>query len=451
MEIPNLDTLLIRNEIAASIRSFLLDFETSKHDLTRIRGVYVCGVSGCGKTDFIKNILKSIDYDAVLYDAGDIRNKGVIESLTRPNMSNANIMSTLTKKRKPLAIIMDEIDGMNSGDKGGINALIKLIRPKKTKKQRNEEVCNSPIICISNHHTDKKIKELMKVCNVFELPPIGVPQLHEIVKIVMPSVSVQCRSYIANNIQGDLRRVRTLHSIYRKCPERVTMGLLKTIMFPKCCNDDTKQITSNLFSTSHTIEDHNIIMNETDRTIVGLLWHENVIDILQNMKNKSYAMCMYLQFLANMCYSDYIDRITFQKQIWQFNELSSLMKTFYNSYLLHNSAIHILDPVLPSVRFTKVLTKYSTEYNNSLFIYNMCQQVGMDKKDMFLFFRSLSRDEHSEDRITLSDNYDITKLDISRIDRYLDKHVPDIVDTTVMTSSVCYETDIYHDPHNVED
>ncbi len=35
---------------------------------------------------------------------------------------------------------MDEIDGMNSGDKGGINTLIKLIRPKKTKKQKKEEI-----------------------------------------------------------------------------------------------------------------------------------------------------------------------------------------------------------------------------------------------------------------------------------------------------------------------
>ena len=79
-------------------------------------------------------------------------------------------------------------------------------------------------------------------------------------------------------------------------------------MFPKCCNDDTKQITTKLFSTPHGIEEHNIIMNETDRTIVGLLWHENIIDILQNMENKDNAIKMYLQFLGNMCYSDYIDR-----------------------------------------------------------------------------------------------------------------------------------------------
>ena len=64
---------------------------------------------------------------------------------------------------------MDEIDGMNNGDKGGINALIRLIRPKKTKKQRLEDTTRSPVICISNYHVDKKIKELMKVCHTFEL------------------------------------------------------------------------------------------------------------------------------------------------------------------------------------------------------------------------------------------------------------------------------------------
>ena len=42
------------------------------------------------------------------------------------------------KRKKKIAILMDEIDGMNGGDKGGINSLIKLIRPKKTKKQKKK-------------------------------------------------------------------------------------------------------------------------------------------------------------------------------------------------------------------------------------------------------------------------------------------------------------------------
>ena len=64
---------------------------------------------------------------------------------------------------------MDEIDGMNSGDKGGINTLIKLIRPKKTKKQKKKNITMIPIICIGNYHIDKKIKEMMKVCSTIEL------------------------------------------------------------------------------------------------------------------------------------------------------------------------------------------------------------------------------------------------------------------------------------------
>ena len=50
---------------------------------------------------------------------------------------------------------------------------------------------------------------------------------------------------------------------------------------------------------------------------------------------KTYPL--YMKLLDNICYSDYIDRITFQKQIWQFNEMSSLIKTFYNNKIYHEN------------------------------------------------------------------------------------------------------------------
>jgi uncharacterized protein YdiU (UPF0061 family) len=123
-----------------------------------------------------------------------------------------------------------------------------------------------------------------------------------------------------------------------------------------------------------------------------------------------------------MCFSDYIDRITFQKQIWQFNEMSSLIKTFKNNKLYHESfkKKQKYDPT--EVRFTKVLTKYSTEYNNSLFIQNLCQQLGMDKKDLFSFFLELKNNFDDNQLLLLFENYEITKLDINRIYRYLDKY-----------------------------
>jgi hypothetical protein len=130
--------------------------------------------------------------------------------------------------------------------------------------------------------------------------------------------------------------------------------------------------------------------------------------------------------------------------------MSSLIKTFrnnkiYHEYLKNNkNKIHgssknlnfkkqkVKEIAATDVRFTKVLTKYSTEYNNSIFIQNLCQQLSMDKKDLFGFFISIKNMYDDNQIYNLFENYDITKLDINRIYRYLDKYMKedalDIVD-----------------------
>ena len=51
--------------------------------------------------------------------------------------------------------------------------------------------------------------------------------------------------------------------------------------------------------------------------------------------------------------------------------MSSLLKIFYNNKIFHNETINIENnKKLPTeIRFTKILTKYSTEYNNYLFLF----------------------------------------------------------------------------------
>ena len=147
--------------------------------------------------------------------------------------------------------------------------------------------------------------------------------------------------------------------------------------------------------------------------------------------------------------------------------MSSLIKTFYNNRIYHefiNAEIGTNTPssspmtnkpnnkqpskmttnkstkptisektqLEPShnIRFTKVLTKYSTEYNNYNFIHNLCQQLGMDKKDLFAFFISLKNKYTSDaecftELLNMFENYEINKLDIQRMYRYLDKSFKD--------------------------
>ena len=421
MDTININKILNRCSIKEKITEILDYFEKNKQNLLTKRGIYIYGNPGSGKSHFIKEILKELDYDVIIYDAGDIRNKSIIDTITKHNMSDQNILSMFYGKSKKIAIVMDEIDGMNSGDKGGINSLIKLIRPKKTKKQKLEDVTLNPIICIGNYHIDKKIKELMKVCHTIELKNPKKTEIKTIVTKLMPSLEDNLIENISVFVQGDLRKLKSIIDIYKSKMGFLKNEIIKNIFHEKSFNEDTKKITKKLINNSYELGDHNLIMNETDRTIVGLLWHENVIDVLGKV-DKDEAIPIYCKMLDNICFSDYIDRITFQKQIWQFNEMSSLTKTFYNNNILHSS--FEVPPKLTSTetRFTKVLTKYSTEYNNCIFIQNLCQNLNMDKKDVFSYFLHLRNKYEDEEVYNMLSDYEINKLDVNRIYRYLDKY-----------------------------
>ena len=101
----------------------------------------------------------------------------------------------------------------------------------------------------------------------------------------------------------------------------------------KSYNEDVKNTTKYLYNNNLDFEEHLSFINETDRTIISLLWHENIVDLLS--KYNSDTKDFYLNILENYCFADYLDRITFQKQIWQFNEMTSIIKIMFNNFLYH--------------------------------------------------------------------------------------------------------------------
>ena len=333
MENINFNKILNRENIENYICDILKDFEINKKNLQQKRGIYLYGDHGIGKTIFIKNILKKMNYDIIYYDASDVRNKNIIDNLTNNTMSDKSVLSLFNKKKQNIAIIMDEIDGMNNGDKGGINALIKLIRPKKTKKQKLENITYIPIICISNYHIDKKIKELMKVCTTIELKKPDNNEIKNIVELIMPNIEKSLVSNIINYVNSDLRKIKIIYDINNN--NKLTSNIINNILISKSLEDDTKKITKKIIDNKYNIKEHSNILNDTDRTIVGLLWHENIIDFINKINIKE-GIKLYSNILKNICYADYMDRVTFQKQIWQFNEISSLIKTFYTNYIYHD-------------------------------------------------------------------------------------------------------------------
>ena len=141
---------------------------------------------------------------------------------------------------------------------------------------------------------------------------------------------------------------------------------------------DTKYVTKNIINNNYGLNHYKNI-NETDRTSISLLYHENIIDIL-NYSNIN----LYIECLNNFCFADYLDRITFQKQIWSLNERSSIIKISYNNYLLKHVPKNINE-----IRFTKILTKYSTEYNNKIFLIKLSQKINCDIDELYEYYFSI--------------------------------------------------------------
>ena len=406
------DTILDRKIYKEQIIDFLEKFEKNKNQLNEKRGIYLSGDPGIGKTKFVCNLLKKNGYDVIYYDSSDMRNKNIMELITNHNMSNINVYSMFTRERKKIVIVMDDIDGMNNGDKGGINSLIKIIRPKKTKKQKQEELSMNPIICIGNNQIDKKIRELVSQCKLINLNTPTPNQISEILKTTLDS-KIYNIDKVLDFIGNDLRKVALINNATKD--QDISFETLNSLFSKNFLIDDIKLNVKEMLNTKQNFETHSNI-NETDRTIVGLLWHENVIDVFNN--SNSASIKKYLKILKNICFADYIDRITFQKQIWEFNEMSSIIKTLYNNKLLFDTN-EMAKNKITDVRFTKVLTKYSTEYNNMIFINAMCEKVQMDKNDLGIFFMKLKTEKSIQEIIELLEPYSISKLDILRIFKYL--------------------------------
>lgn len=286
---------------------------------------------------------------------------------------------------------------------------------------------------------DKKIKELMKVCTVFELPTPTDGQISTIFSRLMPEFDSDraLKQQMVQYAQGDIRKVEFLLKLREKKPDALTSDNIQNILRAKFYNEDYGKIAKQLFDTPLTVSQHADFMNDNDRTTVALLWHENVVDRLEVLPLET-ALPFYLKLIDNICFADYIDRVTFQNQIWIFNEMSTFIKTFHNNYLFHRfferrpSKEMAEIRGMRDVRFTKILTKYSTEYSNQLFLYMLCQEMDMDKKDAVAFFQELrmyygadfvNRADLINDAEKIFEDTKIGKLDIKRAYRYLDKNV----------------------------
>ncbi|OKL61685.1 hypothetical protein UA08_02990 [Talaromyces atroroseus] len=128
------------------------------------RAVMIHGPPGIGKTTAAHLVAKLEGYDVVETNASDTRSKKLVEGGLLGVLDTTSLQGYFSaqgkqveSQKKNIVLIMDEVDGMSAGDRGGVGAL--AAAAKKT---------NVPLILICNERSLPKMKPFDHV--TFELP-----------------------------------------------------------------------------------------------------------------------------------------------------------------------------------------------------------------------------------------------------------------------------------------
>ncbi|TGO85398.1 hypothetical protein BPOR_0400g00070 [Botrytis porri] len=128
------------------------------------RAIIIHGPPGIGKTTAAHLAAKLAGYDILERNASDVRSKKLVETGLSEVLNNTSVLGyfagdgkDIDKTKKKLVLIMDEVDGMSSGDRGGVGALAKICK-----------TTDIPMILICNDRKLPKMKPFDFV--TFDMP-----------------------------------------------------------------------------------------------------------------------------------------------------------------------------------------------------------------------------------------------------------------------------------------
>jgi replication factor C subunit 1 len=309
------------------------------------KAVLLSGTPGIGKTTSAKLVSQMLGFQAVEVNASDSRGKANSNIAKGIGGSNANSVKELVNneamaanfdrsKHPKTVLIMDEVDGMSAGDRGGVADLIASIKISKI-----------PIICICNDRYSQKLKSLVNYCLPLNYRKPTKQQmakrLMHIAKAEGLEINEIALEELAERVNGDIRLAVNQLQYMSLSMSVIKYDDIRQRLLSSAKDEDISPFTAvdKLFGYNggKLRMDERIDLSMSDPDLVPLLIQENYLNYRPSGKDEAKRMDLLARAAESIADGDIINVQIRRYRQWQLSQSCCVASSILPASLLHGS------------------------------------------------------------------------------------------------------------------